>query len=389
MSKGTLRTLLAAALALGLLAGCGSPQGSSQGGSGGDGKVIKIGFIAPLTGDVKTFGESARNGFRLALEEAGYKAGEFTIEVVEADDRNDPTEGKNVATRLITQDGVKAIVGSITSKVTIPIAELANERGVVMITPTATSPKVTVDDKGNRWEFVFRACFIDPFQGTVMAKFAAEKLGAKTAAVLYDKGNDYSVGLAESFRQHFEAGGGEVVAWEAYALTDTDFSAILTKVAQANPDVIYLPDYYQKVSLIGKQARERGITAPFLGGDGWDSPELDYATMAGGYFTNHYSSQDTREAVQNFVAAYEKKYGQKPESFGALGYDATRLLLKAIEEAGSDDPAKIREALQSIKDFPAVSGNISFDENGNPIKAAAILQVQPDKTFKYIDAILP
>ncbi|KKM10356.1 branched-chain amino acid ABC transporter substrate-binding protein [Clostridiales bacterium PH28_bin88] len=350
-------------------------------------KVIKIGFIGPLTGDVKTFGESTKNAFLLALEQAGFKAGDYKIEYVVADDRNDATEAVNVATKLVSQDKVQAIVGSVTSKATIPISEVAQSGGVVQITSTATNPKVTVDG-GKRKDFVFRACFIDPFQGLVGAKFATETLKAKTAAVLYDQGNDYTKGLAEVFKENFEKMGGKVVAFEAYQQQDVDFSAVLTKIAKLNPDVLYLPDYYQKVSLIGKQARGKGIKAPFLGGDGWDSSELDFKTMEGGYFTNHYSPEDTRPEVQKWVGEYKAKYGSVPDALATLSYDATNLLLNAIKTANSNDPAKIKEAMKATKDFKAVSGNLSFDENGNPVKAAAILQIK-DGAQKFVTTVNP
>lgn len=383
--KRLVAVLVVAMLVLGL-AGCG--------GIGGGGKTIKIGIIGPLTGDAKTFGESTRDGALLALEQAGMKAGDWTIEYVIGDDRGDSTEGVNVATKMITQDKVKAIVGTVMSGVSIPISEIANSNKVVMISPTSTSPKVTVGEAGRK-PYIFRACFIDPFQGTVGAKFALETLKAKKAAVLYDKGNDYTVGLAEFFKAAFEAGGGQVVSFDTYAKDDTDFSAVLTNVAAKNPDVVFLPDYYQKVSLIGKQARERGITAPFVGGDGWDSGDLDYATMAGGFFTNHYSAEDPRPEVQNFVKAYGEMYkdsegkAKVPDALATLGYDATIILLEAIKQANSDDPDKIRDAMANMKDFKAVSGGISFDENGNPVKAAVILQVQADKSFTYQTTVQP
>ena len=350
-------------------------------------KVIKIGFTGPLTGDVKTFGESTKNAFELAIEEAGGKVGDYKIEKVIMDDRNDATEAVNVATKLITQDKVKAIVGSVTSKTTIPISQVANENKTVMITSTATNPKVTVDG-GKRKEYVFRACFIDPFQGTVAAKFATEQLKAKTAAVLYDQGNDYTIGLANYFKDAFEKGGGKVLAFEAYAQGDTDFSAVLTKIAGLNPDILYLPDYYQKVSLIGKQARGKGIKAVFMGGDGWDSKDLDYATMEGGYFTNHYSADDPRPEVKAWVEQYKAKYKETPDALATLAYDATKLLLNAIKTANSDDPVKIREAMQATKDFSTVSGKVTFDKDGNPVKSAAILQVKGGKQV-YVDTVAP
>ncbi|MEW5763132.1 MAG: ABC transporter substrate-binding protein [Bacillota bacterium] len=367
----------------GVVFGCGGQQAGTQ-----KEQTIKIGLMAPLQGNVKTFGESVQKGFELALEEAGYKVGNFKIEKVIADDRNNSTEAANAATKLIDSDKVVAIVGAVTSKCTVPASEIAQARGVVMISPTSTAANVTVD-KGKRKDFIFRACFIDPFQGTVAARFAVNELKAKTAAILYDQGNDYTVGLAKAFKDEFEKLGGKVLVEETYAEGDKDFSAVLTTVAQKNPDILYLPDYYNKVSLIGQQARDKGIKAKFLGGDGWDSAELNFKVMAGGYFTAHYSKDEPREAVRNWVKKFEAKYGSAPDSFATLGYDATKMLLKAIETAGSADPAKIRDALAALKDFPAVSGDMRFDANGNPIKQAVVLQVQEDGTYKYISTIQP
>ncbi len=372
-----------------LAAGCGGKQQAQQEAKpapSGE-KVIKIGFIGPLTGDVKTFGESTKNGFLLAIEQAGGKVGDYKIEYEIADDRNDATEAVNVATKLITQDKVKAIVGSVTSKCSIPISKVANDNKVVQISPTSTNPKLTVDE-GKRKEYVFRACFIDPFQGTVAAKFALDNLKLKTAAVLYDQGNDYTIGLANYFKEAFEKGGGKVLAFESYAQNDTDFSAVLTKIAKLNPDILYLPDYYQKVSLIGKQAREKGIKAVFLGGDGWDSKDLDFATMEGGYFTNHYSADDPRPEVKTWVEQYKAKYNETPDALATLAYDATKLLLNAIKTANSDDPAKIKDALQATSSFPTVSGKITYDKDGNPIKSAAILQIKGGKQV-YVDTVSP
>lgn len=387
--------LLAAAMAI--VAGCGSATSSGGTTTSADGvcpasdaeKQIKIGFIGPLSGDVKTYGLSALDGFNLALEQAGCKAGDYTIVTVQDDDKGEVREGQNAFTKQVTQDGVKAIVGAVTSNVTVPLSEKANDAGIVMITGTATADNVTVDANGNRKPFVFRAAFADSYQGTEAAKFAVEKLGAKTAAVLYDKSNDYTVGLSNAFKAEFEADGGQIVAWESYGKDDTDFSAIMTNVAAVDPDVLYIPDYYNKASLIGQAAQVKGVDAVKIGADGWDSTDLNFEVMQGGYFTAHYSADDPSEAVQQFVKDYQAKYGERPDSFAALGYDATNLLLKAIESANSDDPEQIRQAMQNLKDVPAVGGNLSFDEKGNPVKGATILQVQADGTYKFITRMEP
>jgi branched-chain amino acid transport system substrate-binding protein len=355
--------------------------------------VIKIGLVAPLTGDVKTFGESTKNGFLLAIEEVNSQGGinGKQIKPFIQDDKNDPTEAKNAGSKLINQDGVKLIIGSVSSKCSIPLAQDCQDAGVVMISPTSTNPKVTVRDDGSRRDFIFRACFIDPFQGKVAAKFALENLKAKTAAILYDVGNDYVKGLAEFFRDNFTQGGGRVLVYESYQKDDTDFSALLTKIKQASPDILYIPDYYNKVGLIAKQARQMGIKAILMGGDGWDSPEMLKIAgdaIVGGYFTNHYSPDDPRPEVQEWVKKYLAKYGSSPDALATLAYDATCLLLEAIKKANSDNPVKVKEALQGIKDFKSVSGNISFDEYGNPIKGAVILRYTKEGQ-EYVATVNP
>ncbi|MDH7499686.1 MAG: ABC transporter substrate-binding protein [candidate division NC10 bacterium] len=340
---------------------------------------IKVGLITPLTGDVKTFGESIKNGFELAVSEANAKGGILGRKIVPVitDDKNDPTEASNAANKLISQDRVKLIVGSCTSKCTIPVSDICQSQQAVMVTPSATNPKVTVAD-GKRKSFAFRACFIDPFQGSVMAKFAARTLKKKTAAVLYDVGNDYTKGLAEFFRDAFVKEGGKITGFESYSKDDVDFSALLTKVGATKPDVLFLPDYYNKVGLIAKQARERGIKSVLLGGDGWDSPDLVKiagAAVEGGYFSNHYSPEDPRPEVRNFIKKYRDRYGSTPDALATLGYDATIILLNAIERAKGDDPQKVRQALAQTKDLRVVSGRITYDQDGNPIKSAAIIGI--------------
>ncbi len=376
----TLRTVLVSAAVLVLL-GCG----------GGD--AIKVGIILPLTGDVKTFGESARNGAMLAIEEANAAGGigGKQIKAIASDDKNDPMETSNAGSKLIDLDGVVAILGALTSKCSVPLSDKCQASRVPMVTPSSTNPKVTVGEGGERKDYVFRACFIDPFQGTVAAKFARDSLQAATAAVMYDVGNDYSKGLADYFRASFEERGGTVTAFESYAKDDVDFSALLTKLKQQKPDVLFLPDYYNKVGLIAKQARQLGVNSVLLGGDGWDSPEmLKIAGDAvhGGYFTNHYSPDDPREEVQEWVKKYEAKYGIAPDAMATLAYDAALLLIEALKQALEPKPAAIRDALAQISDFPCVSGRISFDEWGNPIKSAVVLQFTPEGQ-RYAATVTP
>jgi branched-chain amino acid transport system substrate-binding protein len=365
-----------------LMVGCGPGE-----------NVIKIGLVAPLTGDVKTFGESVKNGFTIAVDEANARGGVNgkQIKTYISDDKNDPTEAQNAGSKLINQDGLRLIVGSVSSKCSIPLSQICQDASAVMITPTSTNPKVTVRDDGSRKAFIFRACFIDPFQGKVAAKFALENLKAKTSAILYDVGNDYVKGLAEFYRDNFIAGGGRVIVYESYQKDDADFSALLTKVKQANPDVLYIPDYYNKVGLIAKQARQLGIKAIMMGGDGWDSDDM--LKIAGdaiydGYFTNHYSPDDPRSEVQEWVKKYEERYGSKPDALATLAYDATVLLIEAINQAKSDDPLKVKDAMQNIQNFKSISGDISVDAEGNPVKSAVILKYTKNGR-EYVATVSP
>ncbi|OPX93739.1 MAG: hypothetical protein A4E62_00486 [Syntrophorhabdus sp. PtaU1.Bin002] len=352
-------------------------------------ETIKIGLITPLTGDVKTYGESAKNGFNMAIEEYA-KKGKYKIQPIIADDRNDPTEGANAALKLITQDRVVAVIGPVTSKVAIPVSEIANVNRILMISGTATNPKVTTSD-GKRKPYVFRACYIDPFQGTIGAGFALKQIKRKTAAVLYDVGNDYSKGLAEYFKSTFTKGGGVVVAYESYQKDDVDFSGIITKVGTKKPDIIYIPDYYNKVALIAKQVREKGLKGVMVGGDGWDSPELLKTggnAVVGGYFTNHYSPDRKDPVAEAFIKKYKAKYGVVPDTFAALKYDATMIFLKALDEAKKPNSQEIVKLLASLKNYKGVTGNMSFDRNGDAVKSVVILKVEKGG-FKYMTTINP
>jgi len=385
--KQLITVLTAAAVIVGL--SCGGKAGTTSAGS----SAIKVGLVVPLTGDVKTFGESTRNGAMLAIEEVNAAGGinGRKIDVVATDDKNDPTETGNAGSKLIDMDRVVAVIGSVSSKCSAPLSDKCQSAKIPMITPTSTAPKVTVGEDGKRKDYVFRACFIDPFQGTVGARFAIDSLKAKTAAVMYDVGNDYSKGLADYFKAAFEKDGGKITAFESYAKDDVDFSALLTKIKQSSPDVLFLPDYYNKVGLIAKQARQLGVTATFLGGDGWDSPEMAKIAgeaINGGCFTNHYSPDDPRPEVQEWVQKYQAKYGQKPDALATLGHDAALLLIQALKNSPNAKPDEIKAALGAIKDFPCVSGKITFDEWGNPIKSAVVLQYTKDGQ-KYVTTINP
>lgn len=359
------------------------------GGAASGGDKIKVAILAPLSGPVPTFGVSTRDGALMAIEEWNAKGGVLgkQIEAVVADSQCTADPAVNAANKVIDQDKVKYIVGEVCSKASIPVSEIAEAKGIVQISPTSTNPAVTVDpNTGKTKQYVFRACFIDPFQGLVMAKFALGQ-GKKTAFIMYDKGNDYVLGLAEAFEKAFTEGGGTIVGKEAYTGQDTDFSAILTKVADSKAEVLFLPDYYNIVNLVGAQAKERGVTALMMGGDGWDSSDLDLAAAEGGFFSNHYAKEDTRPIVQDFVSRYEAKYGSKPDALAALAYDATNLLLAAIEKAGKDDPALVKDALAAIK-YDAVSGTITFDAQHNPIKSAVVMQVKDGKVV-FAESVAP
>lgn len=360
-----------------VLSGCG-------GGAAGGGE-IKIAILAPLSGPVPTFGVMTRDGALQAIDEWNAKGGVLGKKIVAVveDSQCTPDPAVNAANKVIDQDKVSFIIGEVCSKASIPISEIANAKKVLQISPTSTNTDVTVNKDGSTKDYIFRACFIDPFQGKVGAKFAMETLKAKTAFIMLDQANDYVKGLAEAFEASFTGAGGTIVGKESYTATDTDFSAILAKVAEAKPDVVYLPDYYNIVNLAMKQAKEKGITAPFMGGDGWDSSDLDVAAAAGGYFTNHYSKDSTAPEAVAFLKNFGDKYkddkgaAKVPDALAALAYDATNILLQSVKDANSTDPTKVKDAMAKIQ-ITGVSGKITFDAQHNPVKAATILAVTPD-----------
>jgi len=345
---------------------------------GKGGSEIKIGNINPVTGEAASFGASTKNGATMAADEWNAKGGLLgkKIKLVYADDKGDPAEGAAVFTKMIQQDKVTAILGGITSRVALAGAPIAQEAKIPMLTPTATNEKVT-----QVGDYIFRSCFIDSFQGTVAAKYAANELKATKAAIIFDVGSDYSKGLSENFKAVFEAAGGTVVASEGHPTGTTDFKAQLTKIVQAKPEILYVPDFYNDVGLIAKQARELGFKGAMVGVDGWDSPELAKIAgdaIEGGVFTNHYSKDDTRPIVQEFVKKYQDKYHADPDALAALAYDGANILFDAIKRAGKADAAAIRDALQAT-DMDCVIGKITYDANRNPIKSAVIIEIKGGK----------
>ncbi|MCD7036362.1 ABC transporter substrate-binding protein [Metabacillus sp. GX 13764] len=376
--RKTAGIILSLAVTASLMAGC----SSSTSGSGGD--TIKIGANLELSGGVASYGQSISEGLKLALEEINKKGIDGKkLELVSVDNKSDASEATSGALKLATQDKVAAIIGAATSTNTIAQVQIANDQKVPLITPTGTNPAITVKD-GKVNDYVFRTCFIDPFQGTVAANFASNTLKVKTAAVFIDSSSDYAKGLASAFKESFTKNGGSIVSEEAYVAKDTDFHSTLTRIRSKNPEFIFLPGYYEEVGLIVKQAREIGLKMPIMGGDGWDSPKL--TEIAGAvplnntFITNHYSSGDSDPKIQAFVKAYQTKYSSKsPDAFAALGYDTAYYLADAIKRAGSADPKKIKEALASTKDLQLISGKLTLDKNHDPVKSASILEYKEGK----------
>lgn len=355
----------------GVIAGCGS-QGS-------DSDEIKVGANFELTGNVANYGSTARDGLKLAIKEANDAGGidGKKITLVEADNKSDPSEAANAATKLISDDKVVAIVGPATSGAVQAESQVATENKVPIIAPCATSPDITVEN-GEVKPFVFRGCFIDPLQGNTMANFAAKTLNAKTAVIYLDSSTDYSKSLAAVFKQKFESLGGKVVMQEAFVAKDQDFKATLTNIKTANADVIFVPAYYEEVGKIVKQARELGINQPILGTDGWDdSKVVDIAgadALNNTYFITHYTETDPE--AKAFVDSFTQEYGHAPGVFAALGYDAGKMLIDAIKRAGSTDPEAIQKALAETKDLQVGTGKLTVDQNHNLIKSAFIMEMK-------------
>ncbi len=375
-----------AALAVSLsLVGCNKSPSSAAGG-GSD--VIKVGEYASLTGKEAAFGQSSHEGTALAVDDLNAAGGVLgkKIQLITEDDQSQAGQPATDVRKLISDDGVVAVLGEVASSRSLEAAPICQENHIPMISPSSTNPRVT--EVG---DYIFRVCFIDPFQGTVMANFATKTLKLKTAAVLTDVTSDYSMGLAKFFKESFTADGGKIVAEQTYSGGDKDFSAQLTAIKAANPDGIFIPGYYTEVGLIAIQARQLGINLPLFGGDGWESSSLvsiGGAALEGTYFSTHFTPEDTNAVVQAFVKKFQAKYNQTPDAMAALGYDSLMILADAMKRAGTTDGDKVRDALAATKDFPGITGNITIDAERNASKPAVILEIKNGK-YHYLQTIAP
>ncbi|MES2738436.1 MAG: ABC transporter substrate-binding protein [Verrucomicrobiota bacterium] len=355
--------------------------------SGGD--TILIGEFASLTGKEATFGMSSHEGTLLAIKEINAAGGVLgkQLELKTEDDQSKAGEPANVVNKLISKDGVVAILGEVASSRSLEAAPICQQNGIPMITPASTNPKVT-----ETGDYIFRVCFIDPFQGTVMANFATKTLNAKKVAVFTDVKSDYSKGLAKFFKEGFLKAGGTIAAELDFNGGDKDFKAQLTAIKSAAPDAVFIPGYYTDVALIAIQAKQLGLNIPLIGGDGWESEklvELGGEAVEGHYFSTHYAADAASPKVTAFVAAYKKDFNNKvPDCMAALGYDSVYFLADAIKRAGSTEPAKLRDALAATKEFDAVTGKVAINAQRDAVKSAVILQVKGGK-FKFVETVNP
>ena len=349
---------------------------------------IKIGGNVEMTGGVANYGNQALSGMKLAFKQVNESGGVLgkKINLILADNKSEPAEAANATTKLITQDKVSIVMGPIVSSNVLATVKIAEDNKVVVMTPTGTNEKITVDN-GKVRPFAFRACFIDPFQGRVMANYATKSLKAKTAVIYIDSSSDYSKGVAAAFEETFVKNGGKIVGKEAFLQKDQDFKATLTKIKGLNPEVVFIPAYYEEVGKIVKQARELGINIPLLGTDGWDNPKVveiaGAAALNNTFFSNHYSSQDSDPNVKKFIDAYKAEYKEEPSSMAALGYDAAMIVIDAIKRANTTDAAKVKEAMEQTKNLQVSTGIVTMDSNHNPIKSAVVIEMKDGKqTFK-------
>jgi branched-chain amino acid transport system substrate-binding protein len=369
--------------------------------SWGASDTLKIGFNIPLTGDLPKVGESSKFAAEMLKDEingaGGLKIGDKTykLEFIYEDNESKAESATSSALKLITQDEVLAIIGPQASKQAIPAGEVCNANKTPMISPWSTNPQTTLDRP-----YVFRACFLDPFQGPVAAKFVTEEFGAKKAAVLYDIASDYPKGLAEYFKEAFEKihGPGSVVAFETFTTKDKDFSAQLTKIVNSGADVLFTPQYYDEVPLIVKQAQQLGWKKPIMGSDSWGSAEL--MTLCGDackgyYFSTHYAAAGAKGATKEFIDKYNAKYGYVPDDVAALTWDAVRLLFQAMQNTGGmtgnldKDRDAIKDQLAKVKDFEGITGKMTFGPDGNPTKCAVVVKISDKGEFEFFKSACP
>jgi len=351
--------------------------------------TIKIGQFASLTGSEATFGISSDNGIKLAVEEINGSGGVLgkQIQLITEDNQGKPNETMTVVQKLINRDKVVGIIGEVASSRSKAAAPLCQQNKIPMISQASTNPEVTAIG-----DYIFRVCFIDPFQATVMSKFALGSMKVKKVALLIDQRNAYSTGLAENFKKTFVEMGGEIVEEQKYSSGDKDFKAQLTAIKYKNPEAIFIPGYYTDVGLIAIQSREIGLTVPLFGGDGWESDKLTEGkakdALEGCFFSTHISTEDPNPLIQNFIKKYRDKYKIEPDAYSFLGYDALMLMADAIKRAGSTDGEKIKLELAKTKDFKGVTGNITINDQRNAIKPAVVLEIKDGK-FKYKETIAP
>jgi branched-chain amino acid transport system substrate-binding protein len=367
------RILLGLIVIAGVLCACDPARNS--------GDKVRIGVFMSTTGTTANFGISSVNGIKLATEEVNAAGGinGKQVELLVQDDRSDASEAATIVTKFVTQDQVNAVIGEVASSRSIAAAPIAQNAKIPMLTPSSTNPEVT-----KKGDFIFRSCFIDPYQGAAIAQFAARTLGAKNAAIMVDRKNDYSTGLEKVISETFTKLGGRIVATQSYQEGDQDFNAQLTSLKGANPEVIFVPGYYNDVGLIAKQARDKGITVPLIGGDGWDSEQLykiGGTALNGSFFTNHYSPYDTDPKVEKFVNDYKAKYGSTPDALAATAYDAARIMFDAVKRSKSLSGPDIRDALAATKEFPGVTGTVTFNENRDAVKPIVMIEIKPGGTY--------
>jgi branched-chain amino acid transport system substrate-binding protein len=354
-----------------------------------DGGVIKIGEFASLTGKEATFGVSSHEGTLMAIEEINAAGGVLgkKLELLTEDTQSKPGEPATVVNKLVARDGVVAMLGEVASSRSLEAAPICQQNKIPMVSPSSTNPKVT-----ETGDYIFRVCFIDPFQGTVMANFAMKTLKAKKLAVFTDVKSDYSKGLAKFFKEQVAKNGGTIVAELDFNGGDKDFKAQLTAIKSANPDAVFIPGYYTDAALIAIQAKQLGLNVPLLGGDGWESEkltEIGKDAVEGHYFSTHYSPEVGSATSKKFVENYKKRWnGKVPDALAACGYDSAIVLVDAMKRAGSVEGAKVRDALAQTKDFDAVTGRITLSPQRDAIKSAVILQVKGGK-FAYLETVSP